>query len=139
VFRIRCLPILASVTALVGLALFAAPVSATRSARDQNPQLAVVASVTPNHAPVGSTVLAVGSVRNTTSSPLVVQFNIELSTPTGRVLGKGTSGTLAPGDAWHLRFRRLVTQASAGGTFLLHVVASDKLGRSHASAHASVP
>ena len=125
-----CVVLLAAVTA--------AGAYATTVTGTQNPQFRVSVSITPAHPVVGQTVVAHFSVRNMTTHALKGQWGFTWSTPQSGI-GSAIAGTLRPGRLGSETLRQKITAKTAKGTFTIAAEASDRRGRSHASAHVTYP
>jgi hypothetical protein len=122
--------------AVLAVGLVATTAWATTSTGRQNPQLRVVAAVTPTQAHAGDTIVARATVTNTTKRTLMVSWGLTFDTPTGGMGMQTSSLPLKPGATLRQVFRRAVTARSPKGTYSLSVHARDHAGRSHAAAHA---
>jgi uncharacterized protein (DUF58 family) len=123
--------IAALLTILVTLA-FAPAASAMIRTGNQNPDVLVVASISPNHADVGERVTWSIVVTNTSDSARTIRFEGDLTTPFSAA-GVGGQGRFGPHESF--TFSRTL-RAREGGEYLLHVWARTASGtRSHASAH----
>ncbi len=131
VVRRRHLIAVLLLTALAALA-FAPAASAMIRTGNQNPDVLVVASISPNHADVGERVTWSIVVTNTSDSARSIRFEGDLSTPFG---GAGVAGQGRFGPHESFTFSRTL-RAREGGEYQLHVWARTTAGslRSHASA-----
>jgi hypothetical protein len=127
----------AAALTLLGGALLAPAAWATTHTGQQNPQLRVVASVTPTAAHAGDTLVARATVTNMTKRTLTISWGLTFETPTSGQ-GEETAGLrIAPGATVRQVFRRAITASSPKGTYKLEVHASNRAGRSHATASAT--
>lgn len=125
---------MALVFAVVAALVVAAPAASTTGSGNQNPDLAVTVSLTPDEVSVGQTATATSSVTNRSSRRQAVTIVYSLTVPSGQVFSASETVTLRPGEALTRSASYTRDGDEPNGTYTLTVSATDRNGTSTASA-----
>ncbi len=127
---------LATLLAIVGLAVCAPAGDAYTVSRTQNPQFRVTVTIRPRHPEVGDRVVATVRIVNRTPYKHRAEWEVTWQTPTDGI-GAAQVDVVEPGVITSATYRSRVRASTPAGRYRIFASVRDRRGRTYAAAHVS--